>query len=226
MSQRLRVWPPHQRPSQSRQMLISLKVPLRRRRQPPRRLRAHPRIRRFANWVAIPGGAFCWRGVMALRHADDQEPPVVLLERSGLDVESARRIVEFHLYHARLLTPRAVVQREGNIHWLVVEAPATYEAPFTSIGDGGQLEARSALKAGVGLANALSYLHTNGVAHGHVGPNAVLVHDGRAYLSGIELCHTGRNSRGIERRIILCRCQYVGARFAATGQFARDGSRR
>ena len=121
------------------------------------------------------------------RAADDQEPPVVLLERSGLDVESARRIVEFHLYHARLLTPRAVVQREGNVHWLVVEAPATYEASFTSIGDGGQLEARSALKAGVGLANALSYLHTNGVAHGHVGPNAVLVHDGRAYLSGIEL---------------------------------------
>src|SRR5690242_3026943 len=117
-----------------------------------------------------------------------QEPPVVLLERTALDVEAARRMTGFHLYHARLLAPRAVVLREDDIHWLVVEAPANYEAPFESIGDGGRLEVRSALKAGVGLANALSYLHTNGVAHGNVDPMAILVHDGRAYLSGIERC--------------------------------------
>ncbi len=117
-----------------------------------------------------------------------QEPPAVLLERTALDVVAARRIVDFHLYHARLLAPRAVVQREGETHWLVVEAPANYEAPFEAIGDGGRLEVRSALKAGVGLANALSYLHTNGVAHENVGPMAILVHDGRAYLSGVERC--------------------------------------
>lgn len=117
-----------------------------------------------------------------------QEPPVVLLERTALDVETARRMTDFHLYHARLLAPRAVVQREGDTHWLVVEAPASYEAPFTAIGDGGRLEVRSALKAGVGLANALSYLHTNGVAHENIGPMAILIHDDRAYLSGVERC--------------------------------------
>ncbi|HEY1390490.1 MAG TPA: protein phosphatase 2C domain-containing protein, partial [Ktedonobacterales bacterium] len=117
-----------------------------------------------------------------------QEPPVVLLERTALDVETARRMTDFHLYHARLLAPRAVVQRGGDTHWLVVEASANYEAPFEAIDDGGRLEVRSALKAGVGLANALSYLHTNGVTHGNVGPMAILIHDGRAYLSGIERC--------------------------------------
>ncbi|HKW20379.1 MAG TPA: hypothetical protein VJO13_03325, partial [Ktedonobacterales bacterium] len=127
-----------------------------------------------------------WRG--NAQASSGQEPPVVLLERSALDVETARRMTDFHLYHARLLAPRAVVQREGDIHWLVVEAPANYEAPFEAVGDGGRLEVRSALKAGVGLANALSYLHTNGVAHGNVDPMAILVHDGRAYLSGIERC--------------------------------------
>lgn len=126
-----------------------------------------------------------WRG--ETQAAANEEPPVVLLERPTLDVETARSIIDVHLYHARLLAPRAVVQREGALHWMVVEAPATYEAPFVSITDGGKLDTRGALKAGVGLANALSYLHTNGVAHGHVGPNAILVHDGRAYLSGVEL---------------------------------------
>ncbi|MGE5334297.1 MAG: protein phosphatase 2C domain-containing protein [Nitrososphaerota archaeon] len=118
---------------------------------------------------------------------DSQDPPVVLLERATLDQEAARNIVDVHLYHARLLAPRAVIERESGIYWLVVEAPASYDAPFVAVGDGGRLDTKSTLKAGVGLANALSYLHTNGVAHGHIGPNAVLVHDGRAYLSGLEL---------------------------------------
>lgn len=118
---------------------------------------------------------------------DDQEPPVVLLERNTLNVEAAQNIIDFHLYHARLLAPRAVVPRTGATHWLVVEAPASYDAPFVAISDGGRLEPRNALKAGVGLANALTYLHTNGFAHGNIGPTAILVHDSRAYLSGIEL---------------------------------------
>ncbi|HEX6540720.1 MAG TPA: protein phosphatase 2C domain-containing protein [Ktedonobacterales bacterium] len=118
---------------------------------------------------------------------EDQEPPVVLLERTSLDVAAAQRIIDFHLYHARLLAPRAVVERDNGVYWLVVEAPASYEAPFAAISDGGRLDTRGTLKAGVGLANALSYLHTNGFAHGHVGPMAILVHDGRAYLSGVEL---------------------------------------
>lgn len=117
---------------------------------------------------------------------DDQEPPVVLLERTALDVEAAKRIIDLHLYHARLLAPRAVVTREGGVYWLVVEAPASYDAPFEAVSDGGHLEPRNTLKAGVGLANALSYLHNNGFAHGNIGPSSILVHDGRAYLSGIE----------------------------------------
>lgn len=125
-----------------------------------------------------------WRG--GADGQGEQHPPVILLERATLDVDAATRIIETHLYHARLLAPRALLQREGGAHWLVVEAPASYDAPFVAIGDGGRLDPRAVLKAGVGLANALSYLHTNGVAHGHVEPNAILVHDGRAYLSGVE----------------------------------------
>jgi PPM family protein phosphatase len=118
---------------------------------------------------------------------DDQDPPVILLERATLDIAAAQHVIDFHLYHARLLAPRAALIREGGLRLLVVDAPASYEAPFTSIGEGGKLDAKSAVKAGVGLANALSYLHTNGFVHRNVGPGSILVHDGRAYLSGVEL---------------------------------------
>ena len=134
-----------------------------------------------------------WGRILLARQADttaddDQEqPPVGLLERAALDIEAAQRIIAYHLYHGRILAPRALIKREGGAHWLAIEAPQPYDAPFTSISDGGRVDAKGALKAGVGLANALSYLHTNGFAHKHVGPDAILVHGTRAYLSGVEL---------------------------------------
>jgi serine/threonine protein phosphatase PrpC len=117
---------------------------------------------------------------------DPEQPPVGLLERATLDAESVQRIIEFHLYHGRILAPRALIQREGDVPWLAFEAPQPYDSPFTSISDGGRVDAKGALRAGVGLANALSYLHSNGFAHTQVGPDAILVHGTRAYLSGIE----------------------------------------
>ncbi|HET9980837.1 MAG TPA: protein phosphatase 2C domain-containing protein [Ktedonobacterales bacterium] len=118
---------------------------------------------------------------------DQEQPPVGMLERATLDLDAARRIIEYHLYHGRILAPRALIEREGDLRWLAIEAVQPYDMPFTSIADGGRVDAKGALKAGVGLANALSYLHTNGFAHKHVGPDAILVHGVRAYLSGIEL---------------------------------------
>ena len=134
-----------------------------------------------------------WGRILLARQADttaddDQEqPPVGLLERAALDIEAAQRIIAYHLYHGRILAPRTLIERDGSAHWLAIEAPQPYDAPFTSISDGGRVDAKGALKAGVGLANALSYLHTNGFAHKHVGPDAILVHGTRAYLSGVEL---------------------------------------
>ena len=138
-------------------------------------------------------GRDAWGRILLARYADttdddDQEqPPVGLLERVSLDVEAARRIIDYHLYHGRILAPRGLNEREGGAYWLTIEAAQPYDMPFTSIKDGGRVDAKGALKAGVGLANALSYLHTNGFAHKHVGPDAILVHGNRSYLSGIEL---------------------------------------
>ena len=117
---------------------------------------------------------------------DPEQPPVGLLERATLDAESVQRIIEFHLYHGRILAPRALIQREDGATWLAFEAPQPYDSSFTSISDGGRVDAKGALRAGVGLSNALSYLHSNGFAHTLVGPDAILVHGTRAYLSGIE----------------------------------------
>ncbi|HLY30290.1 MAG TPA: protein phosphatase 2C domain-containing protein, partial [Ktedonobacterales bacterium] len=62
----------------------------------------------------------------------------------------------------------------------------TPEAPVRSVGQGARLDPIETLRAGVGLADALSYLHRNGVAHLHVSPETLIVQQGRAYLTGLE----------------------------------------
>lgn len=102
------------------------------------------------------------------------------------DTERAHAVIIFGLQHSRLLVPRAVASVEEQ-HYLVVEvlADADGTAP-RSLSGGAHLSAVEALRAGSGLADALAYLHRNGLAHGHIAPDAIFVRDARAYLGRLE----------------------------------------
>lgn len=105
-----------------------------------------------------------------------------LIERPAGAHEDLRPLVRLRLHHPRLLAPRAIISR-GARDYLVVEAVEDADSPADARPP---LDAATALAAGVGLADALTYLHRNGVAHLHVSPSAVVMAAGLARLGGIE----------------------------------------
>ena len=109
-----------------------------------------------------------------------------LFEREPGAFSGLQSTVHALLRHPRLLAPREIFEQDGK-EYLVVEAlvlPDGTEA--VSVAEGARLEAAATLAAGAGLADALSYLHRNGIAHLHVSPDAIRVQHGRAYLDGME----------------------------------------
>lgn len=111
---------------------------------------------------------------------------VRLFERAPGAFSGLQSIVHALLRHPRLLAPRELFEQDGR-EYLVVEALIAPDgtAPV-SVADGARLESAATLAAGAGLADALSYLHRNGIAHLHVSPDVILVLNGRAYLGGME----------------------------------------
>lgn len=115
------------------------------------------------------------------------EPVFQLLERAPGGHDAVRPVLDLELRHPRLLGLREIVTRNGR-DYLVMDA----------VGDGlpagaapaPPLDAAGALAAGVGLADALSFLHRHGVVHLRVSPDAVAIHDGRAQLCGLEHAET------------------------------------
>src|SRR5262249_3830675 len=81
---------------------------------------------------------------------------------------------------------RALFPLDGR-EYLVVETLVDEDsAPADLASEGGRLPTINTLTSGAGLADALNYLHRNGVAHLHISPDAVVVFNGRAYLIGLE----------------------------------------
>jgi serine/threonine protein phosphatase PrpC len=111
---------------------------------------------------------------------------VTLVERPSGAFAGADRVIVLRLRHPRLLAPRALITHGGH-DFLALEALASADGtPAPTVGQGARLDVADALRAGTGLADALSYLHRNDVAHLHVAPDAILVAGGRAYLGGME----------------------------------------
>jgi protein phosphatase len=110
------------------------------------------------------------------------DPFFHLVERPAGGHDQVRHLLGMGLRHPRLLALREIIL-QGEREFLVIDsvgdvAPAAPGAP--------RLEAAGALAAGVGLADALTYLHRQGVAHLHVSPATVVIMDGRAQLGALE----------------------------------------
>jgi serine/threonine protein phosphatase PrpC len=124
------------------------------------------------------------RAGVALSSGDDSRYLIADLPadatRGALDT-----LLQAGLQHPRLLVPRERLTHAGRDYLVVQGLPASASIPMGG-GDGAYLAPTDALKAGAGLADALSYLHRNGYTHGHVAPEAILVQDERAYLAGLE----------------------------------------
>ena len=126
-------------------------------------------------------------GFLARTVSDEGTSYVTLIVRPRGGFAEMERVVALNLRHPRLLAPRAVLTHGGDRDVLVLDALAAPDGTSAiSAGQGARLDATSALRAGTGLADALSYLHRNEVAHLHLSPDALAVFDGRAYLTGME----------------------------------------
>lgn len=111
---------------------------------------------------------------------------VTITEREEGGFTAAARLVRLGLHHPRLLAPLAVHTRHGH-DYLIVEARVNADGELApTVSQGARLPAAGALTACAGLADALSYLHRNSVAHLHVTPDVVTVYQGRAFLGGLE----------------------------------------
>jgi PPM family protein phosphatase len=126
-------------------------------------------------------------GFLARTVSDEGTSYVTLVVRPRGGFAEMERVVALALRHPRLLAPRAVLTHGGDRDVLVLDALAAADGTSAiSAGQGARLDAASALRAGTGLADALSYLHRNEVAHLHLSPDALAVFDGRAFLGGME----------------------------------------
>ncbi|HEX9057076.1 MAG TPA: protein phosphatase 2C domain-containing protein [Ktedonobacterales bacterium] len=111
------------------------------------------------------------------------EPMFRLIERPVGGHDGLRPLLALHLHHPRLLAPRGVIT-QGDRDYLVIDAVREPDPGDTD--ERPPLDPAGAMTAGVGLADALTYLHRSGVAHLHVSPTTVFVRDGRAQLGDIE----------------------------------------
>jgi PPM family protein phosphatase len=111
---------------------------------------------------------------------------VVLIEWPAGASGDAERIAGLRLRHPRLLAPGLFTRRDKH-DYVVSPALVTAEGePQGSSRDAAPLDHFDTLRAGAGLADALSYLHRNDVAHQRIAPDVIVIHQGRAYLTGLE----------------------------------------
>jgi protein phosphatase len=95
-------------------------------------------------------------------------------------------LIDLQLRHPRLIAPRELLAN-GDARFVVAEGAMIGEIALCGPEAGAAtLHPDEALRAGAGLADTLSYLHRNGIAHLRVAPETVLLAGGRAYLFGLE----------------------------------------
>jgi PPM family protein phosphatase len=132
---------------------------------------------------------------------------VTLIERAEGQLNSIAQRALLGLRHPRLLTARSAFSVGGRSYLALDTLVSPEGVPASTAGDGARLDAVATLTAGAGLADALAYLHRNEIAHLHVSPDVLVVHNGRAYLAGLETA------------------EYVGALLDDGGAlFARDAN--
>ncbi|MGZ3680457.1 MAG: PP2C family protein-serine/threonine phosphatase [Ktedonobacterales bacterium] len=132
---------------------------------------------------------------------------VTLIERAEGQLNSFAQRALLGLRHPRLLAARSAFSAGGRSYLALDTLVSPEGVPALTASDGARLDAVAALTAGAGLADALAYLHRNDIAHLHVSPDVLVIHNGRAYLAGLETA------------------EYVGALLDDAGAlFARDAN--
>ncbi len=147
------------------------------------------------------GGGASYLAVLAEEERGTWEPGIehpcyLLVEGAVATLPAAAQLVALGLRHPRLLAPRAVVA-DGTREYLAIEttcdATATLPMPLSA---GARLSAEETLRAGVGLADALAYLHRNRVVRLPIAPETIMLLEGRAYLGGVERATPLEDERG------------------------------
>lgn len=111
---------------------------------------------------------------------------VLLIERPAGASGDAERIVALRLRHPRLLAPGLFARRDQR-EYVVTPALVTEEGePLGSSRELAPMDLFDTLRAGTGLADALSYLHRNDVVHQRIAPDMIVIQQGRAFLTGLE----------------------------------------
>jgi PPM family protein phosphatase len=96
------------------------------------------------------------------------------------------RLIDLQLRHPRLIAPRELIS-QGDTRFVVSEGSTVGSVALCDPAAGAlPLLPEEALRAGAGLADTLSYLHRNGVAHQRVAPETILFASGRAYLERLD----------------------------------------
>lgn len=134
-------------------------------------------------------------GVLFLAEPVEPKPPEEELPGVRFAVREVRaddatddlaHIVAMGLQHPVLLAPVALARESGRLLLISAEVADERGELIAPMSQGERLRAVDALRAGIELADALATLHRNGLAHLHISPEVVTLHEGRIYLGGIE----------------------------------------
>ena len=117
---------------------------------------------------------------------DGGDLTVILVERPAGAFDALRPLLALDLRHPRLLAPRGLFEHGGH-DYLALDTLVTEDGEIArTVSVGADLDPRSALMAGAGLADALGYLHRMHVFHLGVLPEVIHIRDGRAFLAGMQ----------------------------------------
>lgn len=113
----------------------------------------------------------------------DSPRPELLIESAQADDVTVGQIIALQLSHPRLLVPHALVRSDEHVY-LAYEIPETVTGgEIEIVGSSAPLSTLDTLKAGVGLADTLAYLHRSGVVHQSVAADALYLLRRRAYFA-------------------------------------------
>jgi serine/threonine protein phosphatase PrpC len=117
----------------------------------------------------------------------DSDALYLIAEAQPERAEAISSLIDLQLRHPRLVAPRELLAY-GDARFVVAEGAMAGDVALCGPMDTGAaiLTPDEALRAGAGLADTLSYLHRNGIAHLRVAPESILFASGRAYLFGLE----------------------------------------
>ena len=117
----------------------------------------------------------------------DSDALYIIAEAQPERADAISGLIDLQLRHPRLVAPRELLAH-GAARFVVAEGAMVGDVALCGPMDMGAaiLTPDEALRAGAGLADTLSYLHRNGIAHLRVAPESILFASGRAYLFGLE----------------------------------------